>query len=368
MQDGLIRKLQTKSQTGDYDVIIGSGVLQHIDEYLSHVIEKNAPLLLVYDQSLEDYGYPAQVKASLLKNYAVVTSFALPSGEHSKSLAMAGQLYQAAIKAGLDRNAVILALGGGVTGDLAGFVAATYMRGVRFIQIPTTLLAHDSSIGGKVAVNLPEGKNLVGAFHSPELVIYDVHLLQSLPEREMASGMAEAIKHGVIANPTLFEYIETNAEYLLHNHQDKMIDLLYMSCQVKANVVSEDERENGLRAILNFGHTVGHALEAIDYGAYTHGEAVAIGMMVETEISNLMGLAQLGTKDRLGELLRRCHLPAALPESQKTPEQQEALIEQMRRDKKAELRSLAFVLPKTIGEVKIVKDVSEDMVRSALRS
>ncbi len=368
MQEGLVRKLQVKSQTGDYEVIIGSGLLQQIDYYMSNCIEQNAPLFLVYDEALEPLGYPAQVKSALENRYPVMVSFAIPSGENSKSLAMAGQLYQVAVNAGLDRKAVFLALGGGVTGDLAGFVAATYMRGVRFIQIPTTLLAHDSSIGGKVAVNLPEGKNLVGAFHSPELVIYDVKLLESLPGREMASGMAEAIKHGMIMSPELFHYIEENAEDLLNNNQDKLTDLLYMSCQVKAEVVSQDEKETGLRAILNFGHTVGHAIEAMEYGAYTHGEAVAIGMMVETEIANLMGLTNRDLKDRLGSILTRCQLPTTLPDTLKTIEEQNALVDQMRRDKKAELRSLAFVMPSEIGAVKIMKDVPEDIVRQALLS
>ncbi len=364
----MIRKLKVQSQTGDYEVIIGSGLLAHIDEYLSSVIEHNAPLFLVYDEALDPLGYPEQVKTSLENRYPVMASFAIPSGEHSKSLEMAGQLYQVAIKAGLDRKAVFLALGGGVTGDLAGFVAATYMRGVRFIQIPTTLLAHDSSIGGKVAVNLPEGKNLVGAFHSPELVIYDVKLLESLPDREMASGMAEAIKHGMIMSPALFYYIEESAEDLLQKDQNKLTNLLYMSCQVKANVVSQDEKETGLRAILNFGHTVGHAIEAMEYGTYTHGEAVAIGMMVETEISHLLGLSEPGIKERLGQLLTRCHLPTSLPDALKTSEEQEALVDQMRRDKKAELRSLAFVMPSVVGEVKMMRDVPEDIVKRALMS
>ncbi len=365
MQDGQIRRLQVEADAGAYEVIIGDGVLHRVDEWLDAIIERKATLLLVYDEALAEFLYHQVALDALRSRYLVVAAFALPSGEHSKSLEMAGRLYQSAIQAGLDRHAVILALGGGVTGDLAGFVAATYMRGVRFIQLPTTLLAHDSSIGGKVAVNLPEGKNLVGAFHAPKLVLYDVRLLRSLPDREFASGLAEAIKHGVIADPDLFAFLEASADGLFARDPDLLTELLYRSCQVKANVVSQDEREQGLRAILNFGHTVGHAIEAMEYGAYTHGEAVAIGMMAETRIAQAMGLATPDVAERLGALLRRCRLPVDLPDADQNPHLRDWLVEQMRRDKKAELRSLAFILPTAIGTVQIVKDVPEDVVKGA---
>lgn len=365
MQEQLIRKLPVKSQMGDYEVIIGSNLLKQVDEYLAAVVETSAPLLLVYDEALVPFGYPERVKATLLRRFPLVATVVVPSGEHSKSFAMAEKIYQVAIREGLDRKTVFLALGGGVVGDLTGFVAATYMRGVRFVQLPTTLLAHDSSIGGKVAINLPEGKNLVGAFHAPKLVLYDVDLLRSLPTREIASGLAEAIKHGVIASPELFSFLSENAEDLLNIRDEKMIELLYQSCLVKANVVSQDEHETGLRAILNFGHTVGHALETLNYGFYTHGEAVAMGMMVELEISILMDLADVTMKDQLRNLLQRSHLPYSIEQHAKSAD---VLIDLMRRDKKAELRSLAFILPTAIGHVQIMKNVPEEIVRKALLS
>ncbi len=211
--------------------------------------------------------------------YRVVTAV-VPSGESSKSLSQFEQLITEALKAGLDRNSAVIALGGGVVGDLAGYVAAAYMRGIRFIQIPTTILAHDSSVGGKVAVNHPQAKNIIGAFHQPEMVLYDLATLQTLPEREVKSGLAEVVKHGLIWDAEFVDWLDANADKLLALDAEALGYALYKGSSVKAAVVSQDERENDLRAILNLGHTIGHALEAVaNYNELQHGEAFQSGWL-----------------------------------------------------------------------------------------
>ena len=365
--DGAILRLPVQSAAGGYEVVIGEGLLARADAFVSAVVETSAPLLIVADEAVAAAGYAPALEQALRRAFASVRTVAVPSGEPTKSFAQATRLYAECIRSGLDRHSAILALGGGVAGDLAGFVAATYMRGVRFIQVPTTLLAHDASIGGKVAVNLPEGKNLVGAFHPPRLVLYDVLTLRTLPGRERACGLAEAVKHGVIRDPELFLFIERHAEALLAGDSGLLAELLHRSCAVKAAVVSADEREEGLRAILNFGHTVGHAIEALAaYGAYTHGEAVALGMVAEARLARRLGILDRAAQERLQALLPRAGLPVRLPDELRQPAAIDRLVEFMRRDKKAERRSLAFVLPRSIGAAEIMKSVGEDDVRRAL--
>lgn len=364
-----VSRIAVGASTGPYEVVIGSGVLAEAGAYVAEAVgSTEVELLIVYDAALAPFGYVEQVQASLASVFKAVHSISVPSGEASKSFAQAQRLYSACIASGLDRSAVIVALGGGVTGDLAGFIAATYMRGVRFVQMPTTLLAHDSSIGGKVAINLPEGKNLIGAFLAPQLVLYDVATLRSLSLAERANGLAEALKHGVIRDAQLFDWMTQHAARLLAGDEELTCELLARSCQIKVDVVGQDERETGLRAILNFGHTVGHAIEALEEGRLAHGCAVAIGMVHEAKIAVALSLTEQATVERLEFALQHLSLPTTLPASLCTDEGITALIEWMRHDKKAVRRSLSFVLPQAIGRVDIYKDVPEKTVRQVLAS
>lgn len=358
--------LPIQSEEGSYDLVIGQGLLQQSGTWLRRVIEPDARVLVVYDERLDEYGYPASVAASLRETFDEVALAKVPTGEESKSWTQAIRLYSACIEAGLDRRSIVVALGGGVIGDLAGFVASTYMRGVRFAQIPTTLLAHDASIGGKVGINLAEGKNLVGSFHAPRLVLYDVAALRTLPSAGISSGLAEAIKHGLIRDPDLFAFVRDRAAQLLARDPAALRELLYKSCAVKAEIVQADERESGLRAILNFGHTVGHAVEGLAYGRFSHGASVAIGMVVESVLAVRLGLASPALVDTLRHALKQAELPIDLPEDLRTPSMRDRLLELMRHDKKAVNRSLSFVLPKDVGQVEIVKSVREEEVVAAL--
>lgn len=292
-----------------YDIWIGRGLGADALEGLA------APrrLLLVTDTHVAPLLADAW-QARLTAWGARVTRSEVPAGEATKNMAVAARLCEEAARAGLDRRDLIVALGGGMVGDLAGFVAAIYLRGVRFIQIPTTLLAMvDSSVGGKTGVNLPQGKNLVGCFHQPIRVIADLAALDSLPAREFRSGLAEVVKYGVIADRALFERLESEADAVLARADDRLAAIVARSCELKAAVVCADEREGGLRAILNYGHTFGHALEnAAGYGAWLHGEAVAVGMVFAAALSaRVRGLAP-DDAARQGALLARFGLPVRL--------------------------------------------------------
>jgi len=361
-----VHRLRVKASAGDYDVVIGSHLLAAADRFFEAVASADATVLIIFDEALTTTGYPQTLQTALSRRFAAVHAIAVPTGEASKSLWQAERLYAECLTAGLDRRSVIVALGGGVVGDVAGFVAATFMRGIHFVQVPTTLLAHDASIGGKVAINLPQGKNLVGAFHPPRLVLYDVETLRTLPQTERASGLAEAIKHGIIRDPELFAFIAAHAEALLEGDPSLTAELLARSCQVKADIVSRDEREAGLRAILNFGHTVGHAVEALAYGAYSHGAAVAMGMVCETRIAVRLGLAQPELVSTIQQILACASLPGDLPNSLKNDSAIAELIAHMRLDKKAVARSLPFVLPESLGSVRFMPAVSEEIVTAAL--
>lgn len=275
----------------------------------------------------------------------------VPSGEKHKSLREAGRIYEALVGAGADRSTAIVALGGGKIGDLAGFVAATWMRGVPFVQVPTTLLGMvDSGVGGKVAVNLPQGKNLAGAFHQPRLVWIDATTLESLPMRERAAGMAEIVKAGAILDADFFACLERDAVRALALDMDALLPVLERACAIKADVVAKDERETGLRMLLNLGHTLGHAIEALQgYRGMLHGEAVAIGMAWAAQRSEELGLAPRGTAARLRELLARCALPTALP-----PFPRSAYLAALRVDKKRKNGRIRYVVLRGIGKAETV--------------
>jgi 3-dehydroquinate synthase len=274
----------------------------------------------------------------------------IPAGERAKSMAMVERCYEALAKHRMERKSFIIALGGGVVGDLAGFVAATYLRGIPFVQVPTTLLAQvDSSVGGKVGVNLPAGKNLVGAFYQPRHVLCDLTTLDTLPDREFRAGLAEVIKYGIIYDADLFARLERDLPRILKRHGEILAEIVARSCEIKAEVVGQDETETGLRAILNFGHTIGHGLEAISrYGRYLHGEAISIGQVAAALISaKVHGLEETDVR-RIRTLFARTGLPTSV---RLTASQRKQLFDAMRLDKKVSGGEIKFVLARAIGKV-----------------
>jgi len=291
------------------------------------------------------------------------TSAVVPPGEGSKTLARAGELYDALLQAGLDRGSVLVALGGGVVTDLAGFVAATYMRGIAWVAVPTTLLAQvDASVGGKTAVDHPECKNLIGAFHQPSAVLCDVATLATLPDEELRNGLVEVVKHAVIRDADLFKDLERRADALLARDPAVLEPIVARNVRIKVEVVAADERESGLRRILNYGHTIGHALESLM--GLAHGRAVALGMMAEARIAERRGLVGRAVVERQKALLERFGLPVSLP----TGADAERCLAIVRHDKKAEAGRMRFVLPEAIGRVRVVQDVTDDEIRAALDS
>ena len=274
----------------------------------------------------------------------------IPAGERAKRMQIVERCYEQLAKHRLERKSFIVALGGGVVGDLAGFVAASYLRGIDFVQVPTTLLAQvDSSVGGKVGVNLKAGKNLVGAFHQPRVVLCDVDTLATLPQRELRAGLAEVIKYGIIYDRAFFERLERDLPRLLKLHSETVADVVARCCEIKADVVGKDERESGLRAILNFGHTVGHALEAISgYGKYLHGEAISIGQVAAARLSNAFSGLPADEATRIEEAFARAELPTRVRLRQPDLVR---LARAMQLDKKVSGGDVRFVLARRIGEV-----------------
>ncbi len=344
-----------------YDIHVGADLLRQIGD-LVRPLKLGSRLALITHPLLAE-PYASVVFEALRGAGHEVSLLMVPAGEESKSLEEAARLCRELVRARLDRGSAILALGGGVIGDLAGFVAATLFRGIAFLNLPTTLLAQaDSSVGGKTGVNLPEGKNLVGAFHQPCLVVADVLTLRTLSEREFRSGLAEVVKHAMIADHELFVTLEEEADRILARDPVILQTIVTRNCAIKGRIVEADEREGGLRAILNFGHTVGHAVEsALGYGAITHGEAVAHGMMVATALSVRRGLCPEKDARRLRDLLGRFGLlgrPLPPPES---------LEKYMVSDKKRRDGVLQFVLTRGVGSVTFAPISDQDELRRALR-
>ncbi|QDH19505.1 3-dehydroquinate synthase [Saccharibacillus brassicae] len=344
-----------------YPIVIGEGLLANAAEYLRLAgVPDKSPLLIVTDDNAGPL-YLAKLTEALTAGGYRALSAVVPHGEPSKSLDVYNDLITRAIEEGLDRSSAILALGGGVIGDLAGFVAGTYMRGIRFVQVPTTILAHDSSVGGKVAVNHPLAKNMIGVFHQPELVLYDVETLKSLPPREVRAGLAEMVKHGLIWDKAFAEWCRANAGRLLALDSEALAYGLEQGCAIKARIVSRDERENDLRAILNLGHTLGHAIEAVaGYGRFLHGEAISIGMAAAALIGEERGAA--GLHAETVSMLEALELPVTLPADIGT----EALMDAMQRDKKFREGRMIFIVPLAVGRVEIASDVDADTVRSVI--
>lgn len=355
------RCLPVRSATEQYDIHIGSGVLEQLGTQV-HALTAGRKAFLVSHPSLYKL-YAAPLEDSLRAAGFQVTACLVPEGERSKTLLSASRLFTRLAQGGADRHSVVCALGGGVIGDLAGFVAATYMRGIPLVQIPTSLLAMvDSSVGGKTAVNHKLGKNLIGAFYPPRLVFTDTALLQSLPEREYLCGLSEIVKAGVIGDVALFEFIEQRLEAIRQRADDTLTTLIERAIAVKVRVVQEDPYEKGVRAILNFGHTIGHALEAATmYTTYSHGEAVAVGMALVAILSERLGYCTAETRSRLCALIEAVGLPTTY--SNVTPQH---LLEIMTHDKKSLNGVVRFILLKAIGEVAFHQQVPIEVLQPLL--
>ena len=353
-------KVELKERS--YKIYIRPGFLYNLSGFMDSFNFSRRLLLVTNPTVLGLYGEKV-IKSLEAGGFEVVVGN-VPDGEAYKALSMAEKLYDLAFSRELDRRSPVIALGGGVIGDLAGFVASTYLRGVPFIQVPTTLLAQvDSSVGGKVAVNHPAGKNIIGAFYQPVAVFTDPETLLTLDPREVRAGLAEVIKCGVIADAGFFNWLEDNLERVLGVEAAATEYLVEKSCRIKAEVVQADETEQGQRAILNFGHTVGHAIEALtEYKAYRHGEAVAIGMVMAARLAVDLGMLKNSEVARIEKLLSRAGLPVTLPVNL----DRERIIALLRRDKKVISGSLTFVLPTAVGSVEIIKDVKERDIARAI--
>jgi 3-dehydroquinate synthase len=339
-----------------YSIYIGHGLLEKLGDFLGQLpLTKKA---LVVTQPAIRAVYGDRVLGSLRARGFAAEAFEILDAEEAKSLTWVETIYDRLIDLRLDRRSPLIALGGGVVGDLAGFAAATYLRGIPFVQIPTTLLAQvDSSIGGKTAVNHPRGKNLIGAFYQPRLVLVDVDTLQTLAPRELRSGLAEVVKYGVIANPALFQLLEEHATDVLRGDSELLTRIIRDCCHIKADVVAADEQERGLRAILNFGHTFGHAIEAAGgFSTYTHGEAVAIGMIWATELSRRLGMCSPDLPERVRQLLRTLGLPTALTTNL------QGIRDALLLDKKAVGGRLRFILVEALGKVSLCDDIPAPLV------
>jgi 3-dehydroquinate synthase len=345
-----------------YDILIGSGLLTRAAAHL-----KQAGLsrrgVIITDATVESL-YAAPLQAALHAHGITTGLLAVPAGESSKSLRQAHRLLEQLPALGLDRKSFVMAVGGGMVGDLAGFVAGTYLRGLALVQVPTTLLAQvDSSVGGKTGVNLPQGKNLVGVFHQPRLVLADTDTLRSLPERELRAGFAEVIKYGAIYDADFFAWLERETAAALRLEPAAITRVVRRCCEIKGAVVSQDERESGLRGILNFGHTIGHAMEALaDYTGLLHGEAVAMGMCAAAKLSVKRAGLPAGEAGRLERLIAASGLPTRLGQKYEMP----ALFEAMRLDKKAQAGQVRFVLLKRLGEALISDAVTEADVQEVV--
>jgi 3-dehydroquinate synthase len=345
-----------------YDVHIASGDVAGVGPF-ARVRCRGSLAFVVADANTR--GHAQAVRTALAEAGFRTAGSVLPAGEEQKCLASAGRLYDDLVEAGADRKTVVVAVGGGVVGDLAGFVAATFNRGLDLVMVPTTLLAMvDSSVGGKVGINHPRGKNLIGAFHQPAGVWIDTSFLDTLPDREYRSGLAEVVKYGVILDPELFAYLEAHAEQVRARTAECVRHIVRRSCLLKADVVERDERElTGLRAVLNYGHTFAHAFETVGgYGTWLHGEAVAAGMVCASRLAERRGLIDAAVTARQMRLLESFGQPVA-PLSWPVDE----LVAVMRSDKKAEAGQLRFVLPVRLGEVHLFDDVAEEQVREVLR-
>lgn len=343
-----------------YAIHIGAQLLSRVELILPLL---DLPRVAIVTNATVAPLYLGQLEQSLGAQGVEVMRVVLADGERYKDSATLGRIYDALLEQRCDRRTTLIALGGGVIGDLAGFAAATFMRGIPFMQVPTTLLAQvDSSIGGKTGINHPMGKNMIGAFYQPRLVLADTDVLKTLPAREFSAGMAEVIKHGLVRDAAFFAWLEQNMEPLLALDPQAVAQAVRRCCEIKAAIVGEDERETGVRALLNFGHTFGHAIESgLGYGTWLHGEAVAAGMVMAAELSRRLGLIAPTDLERIVRLLQRARLPVAPPDIAPA-----RLLELMGADKKTEGGRLRFVVLNAIGSASLRGDVPAVPLQQAL--
>ena len=346
-----------------YPIVIGAGLLSDPATYQNL---PSAHTALVVSNTTVAPLYAAQLQAALQTRYSRVLLLALPDGEVYKVWETLQLIFDKLLAHGCDRKTVLFALGGGVVGDMTGYAAASYMRGVPFVQVPTTLLAQvDSSVGGKTAINHPLGKNMIGAFYQPQLVVCDLDVFKTLPPRELSAGLAEIIKYGPIADMSFFDWIDTNLPALLASEPAALAHAIQRSCQIKAQVVGQDEREQGLRAILNFGHTFGHAIESgLGYGQWLHGEGVGCGMVMAAHLSQRLNLVDAAFVERLTRLIRLAGLPIQGPILD-ADDNAGRYLELMRVDKKSEAGDIRFVLINSPGSA-VVRAAPDALVREVI--
>ncbi|WP_394205584.1 3-dehydroquinate synthase [Shewanella waksmanii] len=355
-----MKQIQVELGERSYPIFIGRNLLEQGELFADYV--QNKKLLIVTNDTIAPM-YLDQLQA-LLASFNCVEPVILPDGEQYKTLEQTNAIYTALLEQNLGRDTVLIALGGGVIGDMTGFAAACYQRGVDFIQVPTTLLSQvDSSVGGKTAVNHPLGKNMIGAFYQPKMVMIDTQCLHTLPAREFAAGMAEVIKYGIIWDAEFFAWLEDNTQALKSLDEQALKYAIARCCEIKAEVVEQDETEQGVRALLNLGHTFGHAIEAeMGYGVWLHGEAVAAGTVLAAKTAQEMGLVDESIVCRISAIFEAFDLPILAPETMNY----EQFIKHMRRDKKVLQGQLRVILPKAIGQAGIYSDVPESLLEGVI--
>lgn len=349
--------LQVNLGERSYPIIIGNSVLSEVSQYIKKGDRKISQIYVVTDETVEPL-YADALAETLAKTWKEVELVVIPPGEDSKCIDMATQLWERLFEGGGDRDTMVLAVGGGVVGDLAGFVASTFNRGIGFFQVPTTLLAQvDSSVGGKTAIDLNYGKNIIGTFYQPHGVLIDVATLKTLDNRQFLAGMGEVIKYGVILDEKFFGWLEAHIEAIVQRDTQALQEIVFRCCQLKAQIVHEDEKEiSGRRALLNYGHTFGHALETFGrFEEYLHGEAVSIGMATAAGFAQYLGMIPADTVRRQNLLLAQLGLKTRWPSELSVDE----AIKYMRHDKKSAGGKIQFVLPRSIGCCELVRDIPE---------
>ncbi len=355
-----MRKIKVELGSNSYPIYIGSGLLTRTGDWLKE-LGFSGKLVIITDPTVKRL-YDGTLSQSLTKDGFAVVTLLVPEGEEYKSLETAGRLYHELTNSYAERGTPFLALGGGVIGDLTGFVAATYMRGVPLVQIPTTLLAQvDSSIGGKTAVNHDQLKNKIGVFYQPRLVIADIDTLKTLPARELANGLAEVIKSAAIGNKEFFAYLENNIEKVKSLDKGVLEEVVSQTVKIKAGVVEKDEKDTGLRNILNYGHTIGHAIESASDFKVAHGQAIAIGMVAAARISNRLGILDSHEVARLKGLIEKASLPTEMPDLKL-----DEIMQNMKHDKKVTQEKIKFVLLKSIGNAFVTEEATSELVEKVL--
>jgi 3-dehydroquinate synthase len=359
-----MEKIRVELAERSYDISVGWNILDKIDKAVRSF--GFSPKIAVVSNPTVFSLYGKRISESLKKSGFDVLTVIIPDGEEYKDLLWVQHIYNELLMHKLDRASALIALGGGVVGDITGFAASTYMRGISYIQVPTTLLAQvDSSVGGKTGVNHKLGKNMIGTFWQPKLVWVDIETLKTLPKKELLAGLSEVIKYGVIRDKKLFDFLELNREKVLSLDVDSLTYIVKRSCEIKAEVVSKDERESGLRSILNYGHTIGHAIETVTgYKKFLHGETVAIGMSLEARLAQKLKFINKDEVLRIRKLIDSYGLPTQMPDNLDLNN----VFSSLQLDKKAIAGELKFILPEKIGRVKIHKGVAERAIKQILKS